>query len=150
HFCGVVGIKPGPGVVPYAGHFPPQHPVSIQRWSMIGPMARYVEDLELLLPIFARPDLARDSGVLGRTFGREDADSLQVAFFTEDGLVRVDEDCRRAARLAAEALTERGHSVLEERPPFQAEVRAAFEAVALAETAAMLVPFIGDRMGELS
>jgi Asp-tRNA(Asn)/Glu-tRNA(Gln) amidotransferase A subunit family amidase len=150
HFCGVVGIKPGPGVVPYAGHFPPQHPVSIQRWSMIGPMARYVEDLELLLPIFARPDLARDSGVVGRTFEREDAEGLQMAFFTDDGLVPVDEDCRRAVRLAAEALSERGHSVLEERPPLQAEVRAAFEAVALAETAAMLVPFIGDRSDELS
>ena len=150
HFCGVVGIKPGPGVVPYAGHFPPQHPVSIQRWSMIGPMARYVEDLELLLPIFARPNLARDSGVVGRTFEPDAADGLRVAVFTDDGLVPVDEDCRRAARLAAEALSERGHSVVEERPPVQAEVRAAFEAVALAETAAMLVPFIGDRMGELS
>ena len=47
HFCGVVGIKPGRDVVPYTGHFPPQHPVSITRMSMIGPMARYVEDLEL-------------------------------------------------------------------------------------------------------
>jgi aspartyl-tRNA(Asn)/glutamyl-tRNA(Gln) amidotransferase subunit A len=150
HFCGVVGIKPGPGVVPYAGHFPPQHPVSIQRWSMIGPMARYVEDLELLLPIFARPNLARDSGVVGRGFGPDDAEGLRVAVFTDDGLVPVDEDCRRAARLAGEALSDRGHSVVEEQPPVQGEVRAAFEDVALAETAAMLVPFIGDRTGELS
>jgi Asp-tRNA(Asn)/Glu-tRNA(Gln) amidotransferase A subunit family amidase len=150
HFCGVLGIKPGPGVVPYAGHFPPQHPVSIQRWSMIGPMARYVEDLELLLPIFARPNLARDSAVVGRHFEPDDADGLRVAVFTDDGLVPVDEDCRRAARLAGEALGKRGHSVVEERPPHQAEVRAAFEAIALAETATMLVPFIGDRMGDLS
>jgi Asp-tRNA(Asn)/Glu-tRNA(Gln) amidotransferase A subunit family amidase len=150
HFCGVVGIKPGPGVVPYAGHFPPQHPVSIQRWSMIGPMARYVEDLELLLPIFARPNLARDSGVVGRPFEPEDADGVRIAVFEDDGLVPVDETCRRAARLAGDALREEGHEVVEERAPVQAEVRAAFEAVALAETAAMLLPFIGDRLGELS
>jgi Asp-tRNA(Asn)/Glu-tRNA(Gln) amidotransferase A subunit family amidase len=150
HFCGVVGIKPGPGVVPYAGHFPPQHPVSIQRWSMIGPMARYVEDLELLLPIFARPNLARDSGVVGRSFEREDADGIRVAVFEDDGLVPVDDCCREAVRLAARALRDDGHEVVEERPPAQAEVRAAFEALAFAETATMLVPFIGDRLGELS
>src|SRR5438477_10708384 len=94
HFCGVVGIKPGPGVVPYAGHFPPQHPVSIQRWSMIGPMARYVEDLELLLPIFARPNLARDSGVLPRSFEPEPADGVLVAAFEDGGLVPVAGSCR--------------------------------------------------------
>jgi Asp-tRNA(Asn)/Glu-tRNA(Gln) amidotransferase A subunit family amidase len=150
HFCGVVGIKPGPGVVPYAGHFPPQHPVSIQLWSMIGPMARYVEDLELLLPIFARPNLARDSNVVGRRFDPEDAHGLRVAVFEDDGLVPVDDACRRAARLAGDALREEGNEIVEERAPVQAEVRAAFEAVALSETAAMLLPFIGDRMGELS
>jgi len=40
--------------------------------------------------------------------------------------------------------------VVEERPPMQAEVREAFYAVALAETTAMLLPFIGDRTDELS
>lgn len=150
HFNGVVGIKPGPHVVPYAGHFPPQHPVSIQRWSMIGPIARYVEDLELLLPIFARPNLPRDSGVVGRSFAPEDADGIRVAAFEEDGLVPVDESCRRAVQIAVEALRGEGHEVVEERAPVQAEVREAFFAVALAETATMLLPFIGDRMGELS
>jgi Asp-tRNA(Asn)/Glu-tRNA(Gln) amidotransferase A subunit family amidase len=150
HFCGVVGIKPGRDVVPYTGHFPPQHPVSIMRWSMIGPMARYVEDLELLLPIFARPNLARASDIMPRSFERAEADGLPVAVFEEDGLTPVDEACRRAVRMAADALREEGHEVVEERAPVQAEVREAFYAVALAETAAMLRPFIGDRVGELS
>jgi Asp-tRNA(Asn)/Glu-tRNA(Gln) amidotransferase A subunit family amidase len=150
HFCGVVGIKPGRDVVPYTGHFPPQHPVSIMRWSMIGPMARYVEDLELLLPIFARPNLARASDIIPRSFGHVEADGLPVAAFEADGLAPVDESCRRAVQMAADALREDGHEVVEERPPLQAEVRDAFFAVALAETAAMLRPFIGDRLGELS
>jgi amidase len=150
HFCGVVGIKPGRDVVPYTGHFPPQHPVSIARWSMIGPMARYVEDLELLLPIFARPNLARASDIMPRSFDRVDANGLPVAVFEDDGLAPVDEACRRAVRMAADALREDGHEVVEEQPPVQAEVRDAFFAVALAETAAMLRPFIGDRVSELS
>jgi Asp-tRNA(Asn)/Glu-tRNA(Gln) amidotransferase A subunit family amidase len=150
HFCGVVGIKPGRDVVPYTGHFPPQHPVSITRWSMIGPMARYVEDLELLLPIFARPNLARASDIMPRSFERADADGLPVAVFEDDGLAPVDDSCRRAVQMAADALRAEGHEVTEERPPMQAEVRDAFYAVALAETASMLRPFIGDRVGELS
>ena len=58
HFNGVTGLKPGRWVVPYGGHFPPAQAMSIQLWSEIGPMARYVDDLQLLLPIFAqaRPD----------------------------------------------------------------------------------------------
>jgi Asp-tRNA(Asn)/Glu-tRNA(Gln) amidotransferase A subunit family amidase len=150
HFCGVVGIKPGRDVVPYTGHFPPQHPVSIMRWSMIGPMARYVEDLELLLPIFARPNLARASDIMPRSFERAGADGLPVAVFEDDGLALVDDACRRAVQMAADALREDGHEVVDERPPLQAEVREAFFAVALAETAAMLRPFIGDRVSELS
>jgi Asp-tRNA(Asn)/Glu-tRNA(Gln) amidotransferase A subunit family amidase len=149
HFCGVVGIKPGRDVVPYTGHFPPQHPVSIMRWSMIGPMARYVEDLELLLPIFALPNLARASDIMPRSFERG-ADGLPVAVFEDDGLAPVDDACRRAVQMAADVLREDGHEVVEERPPLQVEVRDAFFAVALAETAAMLRPFIGDRLGELS
>jgi Asp-tRNA(Asn)/Glu-tRNA(Gln) amidotransferase A subunit family amidase len=150
HFCGVVGIKPGRDVVPYTGHFPPQHPVSITRWSMIGPMARYVEDLELLLPIFARPHLARASDIMPRSFEPATGDGLKVAVFEDDGLAPVDDACRRAVQMAAEALGEDGHEVVAERAPLQAEVREAFYAVALAETAAMLRPFIGDRVGELS
>jgi Asp-tRNA(Asn)/Glu-tRNA(Gln) amidotransferase A subunit family amidase len=150
HFNGVVGIKPGRDVVPYTGHFPPQHPVSIMRWSMIGPMARYVEDLELLLPIFARPDLTRASDIMSRSFERTSADGMPVAVFEDDGLAPVEESCRQAVRMAAEALRAEGHDVVQERPPHQAEVREAFVAVALAETAAMLRPFIGDRVGELS
>ena len=45
HFNGVTGLKPGRWVVPYGGHFPPAQAMSIQLWSEIGPMARYVEDL---------------------------------------------------------------------------------------------------------
>jgi amidase len=150
HFNGVVGIKPGRNVVPYAGHFPPQQPVSIQRCSMIGPMARYIEDLELLLPIFARPDIVRESDVMPQSFERVDANGLRVAAFEDDGFVPIDESCRRAVRMAADALREDGHEVVDERPPLQSEVREAFLGVALAETVAMLVPFIGDRTGDLS
>ena len=150
HFCGVVGIKPGRNVVPYAGHFPPQHPVSIKRWSMIGPMARYIEDLELLLPIFARPNRVREADVPNRTFEPGSSARANVAVFTDDDLAPVSDACRDAARRAGEALAEAGHTVVEERPPLQAELREIFEQVALAETSSLLVPLIGERESELT
>jgi Asp-tRNA(Asn)/Glu-tRNA(Gln) amidotransferase A subunit family amidase len=48
HFNGVTGLKPGRWVVPYSGHFPPAQSMSIQLWSEIGPMARFVDDLRAL------------------------------------------------------------------------------------------------------
>jgi Asp-tRNA(Asn)/Glu-tRNA(Gln) amidotransferase A subunit family amidase len=150
HFCGVVGIKPGRNVVPYAGHFPPQRPVSIRRWSMIGPMARYIEDLELLLPIFARPNRVREADVPNRTFEPGSSARANVTVFTDDDLAPVSDACRDAARRAGVALAEAGHTVVEERPPLQAELREIFEQVALAETTSLLVPLIGDRESELT
>ena len=50
HFCGIAGLKPTSGSVPGAGQFPP----SIGPYSLgaaIGPMARRVEDLQLLFSV---------------------------------------------------------------------------------------------------
>src|SRR5947209_15438875 len=116
----------------------------MRRWSMTGPMARYVEDLELLLPIFARPNRVREADVRARSFEPSRGERVNVAVFDDDGIAPVSESCRDAARKAGEALAGAGHTVTEERPPLQAELRERFEQVALGETAAMLVPFIGD------
>src|SRR5215813_11456527 len=52
HFCGVAGMKPSTVRVPGAGQFPPSTgPYSLG--SVIGPMARSVNDLQLLLDVLA-------------------------------------------------------------------------------------------------
>ena len=109
HFNGVTGLKPGRWVVPYGGHFPPAQAMSIQLWSEIGPMARYVDDLQLLLPIFAKPDLTTDPDV-GAAPAQPDRTPgpLRVAIFDEDGICPVDPAIREAVRNAGSALAERG------------------------------------------
>ena len=58
HFCGVAGLKPTPGRVSGAGHFPfPSNP-SGMLYSP-GPMARTAQDLKLLFAVLAGYD-ARD------------------------------------------------------------------------------------------
>lgn len=64
HFCGLFGLKPTENRVSSAGFFPdPNHtPRSIRIIMSLGPMARTIEDLELLFSILAGSD-SRDPEV---------------------------------------------------------------------------------------
>lgn len=55
-FNGIAGLKPTLGQVPLSGHVPMEGVGMGLDVAAIGPMARYVEDLELVLPIIAGPD----------------------------------------------------------------------------------------------
>ena len=55
HFTGICGLKPTPGRVPATGHFPPcGGPFALT--GVVGPMARTVDDVALLLAVMAGPD----------------------------------------------------------------------------------------------
>ena len=60
-WCGVFGLKPTAGLVPTTGHFPRVGALSDGR-TQIGPLARSVDLLELVLQVIAGPD-GRDAGV---------------------------------------------------------------------------------------
>ncbi len=58
HFTGICSLKPTPGRIPGRGHLPPcVGPFSIL--GAIGPMARTIADVALLLPHAERPGPAR-------------------------------------------------------------------------------------------
>ena len=58
HFCGVYGLKPTEHRVPMTGFFrlPPGVPRSLRMMSCLGPLARDLDDLALVLSIVAGPD----------------------------------------------------------------------------------------------
>ncbi len=56
HYCGGVGIRPTAGRVPETGLWPSTRATGMFDLSCIGPMGRYVEDLELLLGVIAGAD----------------------------------------------------------------------------------------------
>src|ERR1700704_3137367 len=62
HYCGIAALKPTAGRVPSTGGYELVGGLTDPR-SQVGPMARYVEDLWLLLPILSGPD-GVDSGVV--------------------------------------------------------------------------------------
>jgi Asp-tRNA(Asn)/Glu-tRNA(Gln) amidotransferase A subunit family amidase len=57
HFCGIAGLKPTPGRISAAGHFPQiSHPGGLL--GVAGPMARNAADLRLLFSVLAGYDYA--------------------------------------------------------------------------------------------
>jgi len=108
HFCGIAGLKPTAGRVPKAGHILPLGNI-IDDMTMLGPMARTVEDLELVFGV-----IADDALVPGC---RDVApDGLRVAFFTDNGIVSPTREIADAVRLAAGHLAGAGYVVEEARP----------------------------------
>jgi amidase len=75
HFCGTAGIKPTSGRVPRTGHIVGSEG-HIQSLTQLGPIARSVDDLALLLGIIAGPDW-RDATVAPAP--RRDATAWTVA-----------------------------------------------------------------------
>ena len=58
HYCGVCGLKPTEHLLPLTGHIPepPGAPRGVRHMGVLGPLARSVEDLTLVLPLLAGPD----------------------------------------------------------------------------------------------
>ena len=84
HFNGIAGIKPNSGRVPRTGHIIPYAAGAEDAYTQNGPMARYVEDLALILPIISGPDW-EDPAIVPMPLG-DSADvalgDLRIAFYT--------------------------------------------------------------------
>ena len=84
HFSGIAGIKPNSGRVPRTGHIISYAGGAEDAYTQNGPMARYVEDLVLTLPIISGPDW-EDPSIVPMPLGDPtdvDLGSLRVAFYT--------------------------------------------------------------------
>lgn len=114
HFCGIVGLKPTTGAVSMDGHTPSATGL-LSLGACIGPVARTVDDLSLLFGIIAEaPD--RGSSTASND-GVTKVRGLRVAWYTDDGIAPVTDETRAAVKAAAQALSDAGLKVNEERPP---------------------------------
>jgi amidase len=118
HFCGITGLRPTPGRVAGTGYVPALGGL-VGMLAQNGPMARYVEDLSLMLPIIAGTD-GRDPRVIPVPLGdpgRVDITPLNVAFYTDNGVAAPTPGTADAVKAAAQVLAEAGLTVVEDRPP---------------------------------
>lgn len=106
HNCGIAGLKPTTGRVPLTGHFPFISAVSDPR-TVIGPLARSVEDLALALSIIQGPDW-QDASVVPMPLGHwqnvQLAD-LRVAFYTHHEHAAPSPETAASTRKAAQVLS---------------------------------------------
>jgi len=110
HFCGIAGLKPSTGRIPGEGQFPPGiGPYSLG--AVIGPMARRVEDLQLLFRALAGTDSANLAD------SRKRIRRWRVAWYSEDGLAPVTDETHETVRAAAAVLAKAGLVVEERLPP---------------------------------
>jgi len=139
HVCGVAGIKPTTGRVPRTGHSPDFRGL-FQAFTQLGPIARYVEDLALILPIIAGPD-GVDPFVYPVALGDPSTvriGGLRVAMFTDNGVRTPTRATVDAVRAAASALEAEGADVQERRPPRMDEVADAWQSLISADGHAWL------------
>ena len=118
HYCGITGIKPNSGRVPRTGHIVPHSFGAVDSLTQNGPMARYVEDLALILSIISGPDWD-DPHIVPMPLGNladVDISGLRVAFYTDNGLRIPTDEIVAAVRAAADALADAGCSVEEDLP----------------------------------
>ena len=97
HLCGITGIKPTSGSTPRSGHIVPYGGGVMDSLTQIGPMARYVEDLVLALPIICGPD-GRDPAVVPVTIGdpaEVDLSKLRIAWYADNGILAAADDIQR-------------------------------------------------------
>lgn len=118
HFCGIAGLKPTSGRVPRTGHVVPHSLGAVDALTQNGPMARYVEDLALILPIIAGVDW-RDPAIIPMPLGNvQDVTirELRVAVHTDNGIMTPTAETIAAVEAAAKVLSEAGLHVIEDRP----------------------------------
>jgi len=114
HFAGICGLKPTPGRLSATGHFPGSAG-PFKEMGVVGPMARTVEDLEILFRVLAGHDSSYppSAPVSLRFWTREDVERLPIAFLVDDGVTPVTAETAGAVRTAAAALRDLGFRVEE-------------------------------------
>jgi amidase len=107
--CGLVGIKPGLGVVP----FPADGPSALCGMSEFGPLATTVADLGLTLDVLAGTGAYRSVAPPSRP--------LRIGVTAKPGAVgvKVDAEVRAALDRTAGTLRDAGHQVVAADPPWR-------------------------------
>jgi amidase len=129
HYCGVVGLRPTTGRTPETGLWPPTRAGGTMDFTCVGPMARHVDDLALLLAVIAGADgvdpYAVDVPLAAPTLPDR---PLRIGWYDEHPDAPASTPGTRAAVAAAvEALADAGHRVEQVRPPRPASGRSATE-----------------------
>ncbi|HEV3232612.1 MAG TPA: amidase family protein [Candidatus Dormibacteraeota bacterium] len=114
--CGLVGIKPGGGVVPVAGGLP-EHWFGLSEW---GPLATTVADAAMLLDVLAGTERYRDPAPPGRPL------RIALSLRSPAAGTRATREVRAAVEAGVDALRGAGHTVIVTDPPYSTKLSLLF------------------------
>ena len=156
HYCGLFGLKTTERRVPNTGHIPepPGLPRAVRHMNVLGPVARSVEDLTLILRIISGPDEAEwDVPPVPFIEAPErPLASARFAWSTDFGGIPVTRDTRNAIASLAKELAGLGCRV-EQRMPADFDVNLAWQTwgeIAIAERAATAPDRVEERVAALN
>jgi amidase len=117
HYCGIASLKPTAGLIPSTGAYGLPGGLTDPR-SQVGPMARFVSDLALTLPLLVGPD-GTDSAVVPVPLPKRTPNlkGLKVAWYADDGIAKPTHAIATVVRSAVRALADAGCEMTEGRPP---------------------------------
>ena len=155
HFCGLFALKPTERRVPNTGHIPepPGLPRAVRHMNVLGPLARGIEDLELILRLIAGTDTAEWDvpPVAWMDAPERPLRHCRIAWSNDFNGLPVTEDTKQAIVKLAGKLAAAGCKV-EERNPTGFNFDLAWEtwgAVAIAERSATAPERVAERVAAL-
>jgi amidase len=134
HVCGIAGLKPTSGRVPRTGHSP-SYRGFLESLTQLGPLARRVDDLALVLSVIAGPD-GEDPHVYPvplRDASAVNIEGLRVVCFTDNGIRTPTPETVTAVVAASRALADAGAHVEERLPPGLADAWEAWDGLMRAD-----------------
>ncbi len=149
HYCGVVGLRPTVGRVPDTGTWPQTRASGYMDLFCVGPMARFSEDIGLVLPLISGPDW-QDPYAVPAPLGDPAAVSLKglrVGVFADDPRLSVTCGTLAALSHAARVLSEAGAAVQEVSAPWEEDPTELFFACVAADGGAQVRADLADARG---
>lgn len=107
HNCGIATLKPTLTSIPATGNFPFDNYGQILDFATMGPMARYIKDISYVLPLLTGPDGYDPFTPPFQSMDPQQIDikQLRIAYFSNDGLVDIDQDTEKTLQNVIQSLT---------------------------------------------
>ncbi|MET0498471.1 MAG: amidase [Steroidobacteraceae bacterium] len=115
---GIAGLKPTYGRVPRTGHIV-DYGGPFDSFQEIGPLARRVSDIALILPIIMGPD-SKDAAMAPVPLGDPaavDLKKLRVAWYVDNGTIEASSEVQAIVKQCVKYFTAMGCKAKEDRPP---------------------------------
>jgi amidase len=118
HNTGIVGLKPTRGLIPNSGNIPSEGRGLSRLLTTYGPMARFVDDIILTLPLLAGPDNSDpDAMPISVQNSRTKCKDLRVAFYNDNGIASPDEATLQTINQVAHVLQHEVQQIEYQCPP---------------------------------